>query len=332
MSDEGHEVPTGAVPPDSDPSNAGGEDPEQSQEGGVPEGGAKPEGTAMTPQEFIPILSKMPPNQQEAMVNAIPNLSDDEKQGLLHAAREFAATGNLPQAGPIDPEEAAEALEQERTEAKRKWEEAMALYDEGNTKEAAEMLAMPEKMFDGLKFTYDKIGESETLTEQVENDIVDKWKAQKLPNSGEAVNEFIIALHPELRDEERDRLVHRLTSEVEVDPDNEDLGTEPDREEIAGMDTQRTEAEKMLGKVDETIVDKLANEQLDPEERAKLKRYHNKVGGLKARFDDLFAEGTKGRKIAQRGGKMIYYAMLAAIVLLLLEMNIIYKASKQNRR
>jgi hypothetical protein len=63
----------------------------------------------------------------------------------------------------------------------------------------------------------------------------------------------------------------------------------------------------------------------------RLEAHKANLASLSRRFTGYFAEGEPGRKYARIGGKIVYFALLAAFIALLLEMNLINKAAGKRR-
>lgn len=64
-----------------------------------------------------------------------------------------------------------------------------------------------------------------------------------------------------------------------------------------------------------------------PEEADKINALQRKIRNFSTMFSDFFAEGEPGREYARKGKKWLYYLLVTAIVLLLMECNLIYKAA-----
>jgi len=75
-----------------------------------------------------------------------------------------------------------------------------------------------------------------------------------------------------------------------------------------------------------------AEKAANPEKAEEINVMKRKINNLSLKISDFFAEGEPGRKYARLGGKILYIALMTAFIALLLEMNIIYKASRSGRR
>lgn len=295
--------------------------PEPSEPVTGPEAAAQPEGNAMTPEQVITMLAGLPESQRKTAVSAFPGLSDEQRQGLLEGAKTFAESGVLPQIESVRPEDVAKI--------RGRMQEIIALADEGKIQEAHEAaaeLGMPPEVFDAYRVTSKTIGEKEGLSNEDKKKIVDEWKVLGIPGTAEEVEAYISEMHPQLNPTDKQQLIEQLSS-IEENPENTHLTEAPEAQEIPEMEAQ---AEDMLAQANQVVENRLTDTTNPPnqEELAKLNRYQKKLGGLQEMYLRLFAEGQAGRKIAQKGGKFLYWALLTAIFLVLFEMNLIYKASK----
>jgi len=101
--------------------------------------------------------------------------------------------------------------------------------------------------------------------------------------------------------------------------------------------TEKNEALQQTGEVWRKELDDAdtmleLQKQKNPEKAEEINALQRKMRNLSLKVKDFFAEGEPGRKYAKKGGKLLYFAILTAIVLLLLEMNIIYKATSNRGR
>jgi hypothetical protein len=93
-------------------------------------------------------------------------------------------------------------------------------------------------------------------------------------------------------------------------------------------------ADERLAEADGDLTDELNNLSTPPTEARKeeIIQHQKKINILKRRITGYFAEGEKGRKYARIGGKVIYFSLLSAFILVLLEMNMINKAAASTSR
>jgi len=106
-----------------------------------------------------------------------------------------------------------------------------------------------------------------------------------------------------------------------------------------GMDEQ---LEQMNSRADEMLGELPTGEELEnlsPEDRSQVEELRAQIGKKKGKIaklsmkvTDLFAEGEPGRELAGKGGKLLYFALLTAFVLLIMEMNLIYKMAASRRK
>jgi len=124
-----------------------------------------------------------------------------------------------------------------------------------------------------------------------------------------------------LKDEDKTNKIQEIESRLRpvssVDGDPDDVNSTPD--ERAQRKASLEEAHRQALTLAEDL----------PEEEKK--KYLKKIGNLRLKLTDYFAEGEPGRKYARKGGKILYFALLTAVIILLLEMNIIYKAAGRKK-
>ena len=189
-------------------------------------------------------------------------------------------------------------------------DERVSRLDPGMTDEMSSHNQMLDDAFSDKEESYilDNIaGYKEILANFFENkgDAVERLQAYNL--SPEAINELVSGL-----------------------PDPEASGEAPElpSEAAANGLTEEGTLHEMNDEASR-LADGLPPEN---ELRQRIDAHKVKIAALSRRFKGYFAEGEPGRKYARIGGKIVYFALLAAFIALLLEMNIINKAAGNRSR
>jgi hypothetical protein len=171
------------------------------------------------------------------------------------------------------------------------------------------------------------IGDKTNLDPDQSKYIAGKLHTEGIRKDQEGIDDWLKEAYPTLNDPTREEIKRNL----------EDSNGQEQEKEISEEDRAIDKAmpewiERTSEMANESETALAANNDLTPEEKAKITEDIGKARGkltmLGAKLQDFFAEGEPGRKAARRGAKILYYALLTAFILLVIEMNIINKAAK----
>jgi hypothetical protein len=171
---------------------------------------------------------------------------------------------------------------------------------------------------DGEEHEIPKVEQPKHIDGSTWQEMLRRWHEAGTTKEEASVIIQMSSLEDDDKDAKIQEIENRLGSLSDFDGDPDDVESTPD--EKSQRRTALEEAQRQaLAEI----------EDLPEEEKIK---YRKKMSNLGKKLTDYFAEGEPGRKYARKGGRILYFALLTAVILLLLEMNIINKAASRGQR
>lgn len=179
---------------------------------------------------------------------------------------------------------------------------------------------------DAVATTIVELGDRDTIDQTEADHFAEELSAYNRSQAEQIVN------NTNLTDDSKQKIIssenfpEMMSDEDRARTEEEDQPTDAERADKSGALTKLENTTNQVTQQTLAAID--ANGDLTDAEKATLR---TKAHNLGAKITDFFAEGEPARDYARKGGKILYYALLTAVIILLLEMNIIYKAAGRKK-